>query len=84
MINNIEIDDEIVRIKRRIEELETTSKWSNNINTAMEAYEELEYIYNKLKEILVVNWTTDLLNIPEIEFKLPYFKEVIIKENELN
>lgn len=51
MINNIEIDDEIIRIKRRIEELETTSEWSNNINTAMEAYEELEYIYNKLKEI---------------------------------
>ena len=51
MINNIKIDDELVRIKRKIEELEITIQWNNNIDKALEAEDELQQIYNKLKEI---------------------------------
>jgi len=51
MIQDLIIDEELKRIKRNVEDLELKSKWGTNMNTALEADEELEQIYNKLKEV---------------------------------
>jgi len=45
------ITSELLRIKRKIGELDITSRWDTHIETSIKADKELQTIYNKLKEV---------------------------------
>jgi len=45
------IANELNRIKNKVAELNITSTWNTHIEKAIKADEELQIIYNKLKEV---------------------------------
>lgn len=51
MIQDWNIDEELNRVKRKIEDLEVIVNWSTNIDKSIEVEDKLKQIHHKLKEI---------------------------------